>query len=266
MRTVIFSDLDGSLLDQDTYAYDAALPALRMARDKGIPVVIVSSKTMAEIEVWRQRLNNHDPFVVENGGGIYIPKGYFPFVIPGALEQVGYLMLSLGIPYATIRKKFAELRERTGINVRGFGDMTTEEVADLTGLTRQEAAQAKKRDFTEPFVFPESADAQFLQLVEGERLRWTQGAFFHLMGDHHKGRAVDRLRSWYERKYQAPVTAIGIGDSLNDLPFLLAVDRPVLIRKKNGTYEGRIEIPGLVRTRQAGSAGWGEAVEELLKR
>ncbi len=265
MKTIIFTDLDGTLLDPDTYSVKAAEPALELIRGKGVPVVFVSSKTLAEIEEWRRCVQNDHPFVVENGGGIYIPKGYFPIVAKGSVRD-GYQVISLGKPYQQIRKKFVEMRERLRIEVRGFGDMTVEEVAALTGLKRNGAELAKQRNFTEPFVFPQSPDERFLQAIEAEKLRWTQGQFFHLMGNHHKGRAVDRLRELYERKYGSPVFTIGIGDSLNDLPFLLAVDQPVLIRKKTGKYDARIKIPGLVRTRVAGAAGWNEAVVELLKR
>jgi mannosyl-3-phosphoglycerate phosphatase len=265
MNTVIFSDLDGSLLDADTYSFDPALPALELAREKGIPVVFVSSKTRAEVEIWRRRLQNDHPFVVENGGGILIPDGYFPMDMPGAASE-GYRMLSLGKPYEVIRKKFSDIRERLGVSVRGFGDLSVDEVAALTGLPRDEAFLAKNRQFSEPFFFTGRPDERLLQAFEGEKLRWTQGAFFHVMGDHHKGRAVDRLRALYERKGNRPVFTIGIGDSLNDLPFLVAVDQPVLVRKRSGKYDGRIEIPGLVRTKVPGAAGWNEAVLELLKR
>ncbi len=128
------------------------------------------------------------------------------------------------MPYEEIRKRFIALRDRLGIAVRGFGDMSIDEVAALTGLTVEEARLAKQRDFEEPFVFPDKPDERFLREIEGEGLRWTQGRFFHFMGDHHKGRAVNILRGLYEQK-DGPVTTIGIGDSLNDLPFLLAVDR-----------------------------------------
>jgi len=156
------------------------------------------------------------------------------------------------------------MRDRLGTAVRGFGDMSIEEVVDLTGLTPEEARLAKQRDFEEPFIFSGEPDDRFLREIEGERLRWTQGRFFHLMGDHHKGRAVNILRKLYERR-DGPVMTIGIGDSLNDLPFLVAVDQPVLVKKESGRHDARIDIPGLVRTESIGPAGWNEAVLELLK-
>ena len=142
--------------------------------------------------------------------------------------------------------------------------MSIEEVAALTGLTVEEARLAKQRDFGEPFLFPGRPDDRFLREIEGEKLRWTQGRFFHLMGDHHKGRAVNILRGLYERG-KGPVTTIGIGDSLNDLPFLLAVDRPVLVRKGSNRHDARLDIPGLVRTEGIGPAGWNEAILEMLR-
>lgn len=263
MKTIIFTDLDGTLLDSNTYSMKAAEPAFELAKQKDSPVVFVSSKTRAEIEVWRRRLENSHPFIVENGGGIYIPRNYFGFPVKGILCDE-YAVISLGMPYRQIRRQFEQMRDRLKISVRGFGDMSIEEVASLTGLPRDEAELAKQRDFSEPFVFPDRPDERFLQAIEGEKLRWTQGRFFHVMGDHHKGRAVDILRLLYERKHRGSVKSVGIGDSLNDLPLLLAVDKPVIVKKPSGKHDGRIAIPGLIRTKGRGPEGWNEAVLELL--
>lgn len=262
-RLIIVTDLDGSLLHPRTYSFEEALPALELIGQRDIPLVLCSSKTRAEIEVYRTRLGNGHPFISENGGGIYLPAGYFPFHGSGD-QQGGYEVIALGSPYEEIRKRFIELRARHGIAVRGFGDMSIEEVAGLTGLTIEEARLAKQRDYEEPFIFPDKPEDRFLREIEGEKLRWTQGKFFHLMGDHHKGRAVTILRKLYERR-DGPVMTIGIGDSLNDLPFLLTVDRPVLVKKESGRHDARIDIPGLVRTEGIGPAGWNEAVLEMLK-
>ena len=261
-KVLIFTDLDGTLLHPRTYSFKDALPALRLIRERGIPLIIVSSKTRAEIERWRERLGNTHPFVSENGGGIFIPQGYF-IAPPDGEVRDGYVVRTLGMPYVESRRRFCELRERLGTAVRGFGDMSSDEVAQLTGLTPGEAVLARQRDFTEPFVFDGPPDERFLQAIEGARLRWTQGRLFHLMGDHHKGRAVTILRELYERQL-GPVTAVGLGDGLNDLPFLLAVDRPVLVRREDGSHDARIAIPGMVRTAGIGPAGWNEAVRKLL--
>ena len=55
-RYILFTDLDGSLLDNDTYSFDEARPALEALRLENIPVILVSGKTRAEIEPLRERL------------------------------------------------------------------------------------------------------------------------------------------------------------------------------------------------------------------
>ncbi len=260
--TIIFSDLDGTLLDPASYSFAAAQPALEIIRTRDIPLVLCSSKTRTEIEDYRRRLNNQHPFITENGGGIFIPQGYFS--APFEAEPFhGYHLIRLGTPYAEIRSRFVALREQLGTNVRGFADMTEEEVAALTGLSRDEARLSKQRDFDEPFVFDGQPDERFLQAIDASGLRWTQGQFFHILGDHDKGRAVKRLVALYCQEYGA-VASIGLGDSLNDLPLLEAVDRPVLVRHADGSFDPRIAVPGLLKTQLPGPAGWNETVLLLL--
>jgi len=261
-KTIIITDLDGTLLDSATYSFKPALPALSLVRARSIPLILCSSKTRAEMEVIRRQLDNHHPFVTENGGGIFIPHGYFsdPF---DALESEGYRLITLGMPYADIRHHFVCLREQLRIKVRGFADMTAGEVAVLTGLSREEALRARQRDFDEPFVFEGAPDERFLRAIEATGLSWTEGRLFHIMGRHDKGRALGLLQMLYEKQFGV-VKSIGLGDSLNDLPLLRAVDRPVLVRHQDGSHDSRINVAGLLKTQLPGSAGWNEAVLQLL--
>lgn len=80
-RIIIFTDLDGTLLHPNIYSFAKARPALNLIKEEGIPLVLCSSKTRAEMEVYRERLGNNHPFVSENGGGIFIPKDCFNSVV-----------------------------------------------------------------------------------------------------------------------------------------------------------------------------------------
>ncbi len=262
-KTVIFTDLDGTLLHPKSYSFEEARGALEEIRKRAIPLVLVSSKTRAEIEVWRKRLQNLHPFVSENGGGIFVPRGYFPHLAGGEL-QGEFLVSILGAPYERIRKEFVRLRNDLRAVVKGFGDMTDAEVASLTGLFLEDAARARQREFDEPFVFEQGPDAGFLKAIEASGLRWTRGRFYHIMGESDKGRAVRMLKKWYVGEY-AKIISIGLGDGLNDLPLLKEVELPVLVKKEDGTHDAGVSIPGLMRTEGIGPAGWNEAVLDLLK-
>ena len=82
MELIIFTDLDGTLLDLDTYSFKKAKPALKLIKkenkkEKNIAVVPCTSKTAEETKFYLKKLKIKEPFIVENGGAIYIPKGYF---------------------------------------------------------------------------------------------------------------------------------------------------------------------------------------------
>jgi mannosyl-3-phosphoglycerate phosphatase len=259
---LIITDLDGTLLNPRSYSFKAALPALQLIQKLRIPLIFCSSKTRAEIEVYRKKLKNHHPFISENGGGIFIPHNYFSLPV-NAQWHGKYKLIALGKSYNEIRNQFMVLREKLEVKLKGFGDMSIKEIAELTSLSNREAALARKRDFTEPFIFQDEQDNTFLQTLNEVGLHWTQGRLFHVMGDHDKGKAVELLKAFYQRE-SGIFQTIGLGDSLNDLPMLKKVDYPVLIRHENGHYDTRIKMKRLLKTKCSGPEGWNEAIIFLL--
>lgn len=267
-KIVIVTDLDGTLLDPESYSFSAALPALKLIRERSIPLVICSSKTRQEIEVYRKRLYNADPFISENGGGVFIPLDYFSAMVrfPAMIEADrtnGYHSLALGEPYAEIRRKFIQLRSQLKSSVQGFGDMSVARICALTHLKEEEARLAKQRDFEEPFVFEDAVDDRFLKGIEAIGLHWTQGSLFHMMGNHDKGQAVRILLGLFQKQYNS-IVSIGLGDGLNDLPLLAAVDCPVLIGRRKELRVDKRAIPNLMEPVRSGPAGWSEAMLQLL--
>ncbi|MEW5746549.1 MAG: HAD-IIB family hydrolase [Nitrospirota bacterium] len=265
---VIFTDLDGTLLDARSYSFERAVPALTLLRQRNIPLVICSSKTRREIEHYRELLYNDHPFIAENGGGVFIPRYYFTpetlAISPPPEESGPYLLLRLGASYRDLRRAIGELRAG-GFALRGFGDMTAAEVAALTGLTAGEAAMAQEREFDEPFVAEGPLDEEALnRAVASKGLSTTKGAFFHLLGKSDKGKAVALLGALYARQYGQLFT-VALGDSPNDLPMLERVDCPVVVRKPDGSYDSRIAVPGLLRAEGAGPEGWNRAVMSILE-
>lgn len=265
---VVFTDLDGTLLDHATYSHEPALPALQLLRERQIPLVLCSSKTRAEIEHYRRSLDNRDPFVAENGGGIFIPEGYFdPATLPpefAADREDGCVIIRLGAPYHALRRTIQELRKE-GFALTGFGDMTVAEVAALTGLPPDQAAMAKARDFDEPFIFAGN-QAEIDELDARIRARGfctTRGEFFHLLGNSDKGVAVEILASLFREKL-GDISTIALGDSPNDLPMLQRADYPVAIRKPDGRHDRRLDLPQLIKADGIGPAGWNREILRLL--
>ena len=265
---VIYSDLDGCLLDRETYAFGAAQPALELLKRRQIPLVLCSSKTQAEVESYRTALGLANPFIVENGGAVLIPLGHAPARRPPAGGGGAYLRIELGVPYARVSEALREIRGATGLGLFGFGDMGTQEVALLTGLQPAAARRAMTRHYDEPFVAVLSPDQ--LEALEAEvrrrGLRLTCGGrFYHLSGRHSKGLAADLLTRLYRSRSPEAIT-VGLGDAANDLALLERVDIPVVIPKAPSAVDPALAGRSWTVAPAPGPAGWGAAILDLLAR
>lgn len=271
-RILIFTDLDGTLLDPQDYSFEEALPALERVRQRKIPLILCSSKTRAELELYQRKLNVGHPFISENGGAVFIPPGYFPQVPEELKEKDKYLVLEFGVPYETIRERLSEVFGRLNIKPIGFGDLDTEEISSLLNLSDAEAKLAGKREYDEPFYFPQRPEEEKIKLAEREfkqvGLRLTAGGkLFHLHGDHDKGKAAKFLIQIFMTKWTDEILTIGLGDSLNDLALLETVDIPVLLKKEDGSYQQ--EILDKLKVHKAlgiGPRGWNRAVLDLMEK
>ena len=270
-QLIIFTDLDGTFLDYDTYSFSALGHILVRLEKMQVPLIFCSSKTRAEIEAVRQKCNNSHPFISENGGGVFIPEGYFPFSIQGSINQGGYEVVRLGASYAELVEALREASAITGVAVRGFNDMTPEEVALECNLSITEARLAQQREFDEPFhLLKQEAEAErrLCKAIEESGYHCTRGSrFFHILRKSDKGKAVNLLISFY-RKLKSSLITISLGDSLNDLPMLRETDSAVLVQKSNGGYDEEVlrEMPDITRAPAPGPQGWAYALSHFLEK
>ena len=73
---VIYTDLDGTLLDHHTYAFYAALETIKGLKDRGIPIIPCTSKTRPETESLMQAMGIDGPMIIENGAAIWVPQDW----------------------------------------------------------------------------------------------------------------------------------------------------------------------------------------------
>ena len=268
-RYLIFTDLDGTLLDHETYDYHDAQEVLLCIKKKNIPLIFCSSKTRREMEVFRREFENNDPFIVENGGAIFSPRGLLDLTEESHIEIGGYDVIELGTPYEKLIHSFRAIRAETGLNLLGFSEMSLEQAARSTGLSLGKAALAKEREYSEPFLIMEEetriSHFHLEQSVQKRDLRMTRGGrFYHLTGPNDKGRAVSLLKRWFQKKI-GPLVSVGLGDSPNDFPMLENVEVPVLIKKKTDHLEPWTGSSPVYRPHEIGPRGWNAFMLQLLK-
>jgi len=261
-KFVIFSDLDGTLLDHETYSFQAAAEALDLLRSKNIPLILCTSKTRKEIELYRKLLDNNFPFISENGGGIYIPEDYFSIDFDYDKKIDGYKVIELGTPRKELSDILKSISDNTGIQLRKFSEMSLSEIEELTGLKEEIAKLAMERDYSEPFVIQE--EDKNIATIEKEinlkgYMHTKGGRFHHILGRNDKGKAVIILTNIYKSEFD-DIKTVGIGDSLNDLPMLQSVDIPIIVQKPNGSYEPEIKLSNLIYADGIGPSGWNSSI------
>jgi mannosyl-3-phosphoglycerate phosphatase len=263
VKKIIVSDLDGTLLDSRTYSFEAAQPALKTLKQKGLPLVLCTSKTRAEVEFWREKLGNTDPFIVENGGAVYIPRGYFPFPAPSVVSRGPYDVMEMGAPYEELVATLKEAAREAGCQALGFHDLSVAEICLRSHLPVEQAVLAKQREYDEPFEIRGQGSYRLLEAIERRGKRWTRGdRFYHILGNNSKAEALGRLTALF-RKAFGEVRVVALGDGWNDVDFLRTADVPVLVRSAYATVLKRAVPRGQV-TRASGPHGWNEAVLEAI--
>lgn len=272
VRTVVYTDLDGTLLDHDTYSWLAAAPMLEQCRDSGIPVVPCTSKTRAELLPLRTSLDNSEPFIIENGAAVLIPA---TLTLSGTetLPLVdGFRVMSFVAPRSHWLDVIARAHaacDRTGQArvARGFSEMTAAEIAGLTGLSEAAAEQAAAREYGEPLHWrvPEAERSDFkAALLEHGAVLLQGGRFAHVSGASDKGRALRWLQARYAETWGESPVSIAAGDSHNDVAMLEAADWALVVRSPVHEPPRLVRSTNCLVSDAVGPSGWSEGLARIF--
>jgi mannosyl-3-phosphoglycerate phosphatase family protein len=277
LNKVVFTDIDGTLIDINTAEYGKKTRGLISSlKEKNIPLILASAKTWLEQNKIREDLGLFDPFIVENGGAIVIPKGYF---VDSVLKDIQYssgqeeriksqilrkdmriiddteskhhdrrtkppltlttvTVIELGKPVDNIRAKLSAIRKKYTINFKGVADVSVEELSNIASMPIEQAKRMADRRYGETILQIERKDvARLIKYAEDEGMRVIHGGrFFDVTIGNDKGKAVEILRNLFKNKFHDDVTFFGIGDSTNDVSMLNLMDVPILVQKPDRSW------------------------------
>jgi len=267
---VIYTDLDGSLLDHHDYSHAPADPLLRELEQLGVPVIPCTSKTRAELLQFRDELKNTHPFITENGAGVFVPEGYFSSQPRDTQSADGFWVKRFVKPRAHWIGLLNRLTDRFDGKFISFSQMQVSDIIRLTGLSREAALRAAEREFSEPVQWQGNND-QRQALVDALQQMGAHvlqgGRFLHVSGQCDKGTALNWLHSLYlEHNDAEPKASLAIGDSPNDISMLDTADYALVIRSPVQDPPALQRTQNLIISTHTGPEGWNEGVREILTR
>ncbi|MEO1747917.1 MAG: HAD-IIB family hydrolase, partial [Pseudomonadota bacterium] len=251
---IIFTDLDGTLLDHETYSWKPALPALNELKRLDVPLIMASSKTAAEIAPVRAKAGFVPcPAIVENGAGI-LPPGDFTDDHDVA-------------SYHVIRDALAEAPDELKTKFTGFGDMTIEEIAASTGLPVEGAALAARRAFSEPGIWSgtDTQRAAFINELQKFGVTGRYGGRYLTLSL--GGTKAERMDEITQTLGLTNPFSVALGDAPNDVEMIEKANLGFIIKNTHG--KPIQPLPGendghIKRTELPGPAGWNAAVLSVL--
>lgn len=257
MKKMMFSDVDGTFMDFNTYSIEPALEGVDLLKKNSIPLVLVSSKTYAEMTEIMEQAGLYNHFAFENGCGIAIPDG-----------EGGYTLEISGPGTAAIEQRLADIEKLSGKKLTSILSMTDDEISAYSGLDLHRAALSKKRSATLPFItddrtlFTDSDLDEINIKLAGSGLEVTRGGRFNHLLPSRAGKtyAVRKIYTFYST--EGGVKTAACGDSYNDLGMLDNVDVGYIVRKPDGSFMTGTEF---LVTAGIGPEGFTEAVKDFIK-
>ena len=267
---IIFTDLDGSLLDHNEYSYSVAKPLLDKLKEFQIPLIFNSSKTQMELLKLHGQLQLDTPYIIENGAAvIFNPDSAEKYLSVNKEE----LMLVQDNYVKTFAKKRSEilniandLKQRYQLKYLGFNDLSMQQVAEMTQLNIEDAYAAKQRAFSEPIVWRDTQEkfSIFKDNLSQQQIETQSGGRFIHLGSHcSKGDAMQWLVNHWKVSSNKNKTVIALGDSMNDISMLNAADYALVVKNK----DDKLAVKGKIKTLysiEKGTVGWVELLEPLL--
>ena len=259
---IVFSDLDGTLLDKATYSYERSSDSVKLLRRRGIPLLLCSSKTMAEMETLRRELGVADPFIVENGSAIVVPKGYFPFDV--GEERDGAFTVELAPRVEAFERRLRALLASAKVKYTTFAEMTADEVSRDSGLAPDHAEEARRREYTMALKFPteEERQAGRRAIASGGLTCFSGGKYLTVGDGGSKGKAVRELLGFFTRAF-GPVVSYALGDGENDVSMLREVDVPFLVQSSRGCWT-EVDLKTVRRIPSVGPDGFAKGVADIV--
>jgi mannosyl-3-phosphoglycerate phosphatase family protein len=259
-QIIIFTDLDGSLLNKDTFRFDEIEDYFRELISIGIKIIPNSSKTEAELSDFNNQYNLNLSFVAENGSSIHglnlihknLPKR---ISLSRTTDQI-YKVYSENIP-SNIKQKITFILR-----------LKSKEQKEIFGLPLNKMLLAIKRNHSIPIQFngSESEKKEFINIINDCGLTiQTGGRIMNICDNVNKSKAMSKTMELINKEIDNEIITIGVGDNQNDIDMLKHSDYPCLV-KNNSFDSSLLNIDNLIKSTEPSPRGWADVIKTAIQK
>ena len=257
---LIFTDLDGTLLNRDTFKFDGIKTFLNELITKNIIIIPNSSKTEEEIIEFNNEANFKFPFISENGSIIH-NLNFLSDEFPDKIILAKNIHEIQNIFDKNIDQ---DLKSKCKV----ISTLTTSEQIQIFGLPENKLKNVFKRTCTIPIKFVGNNKEKLLlkNMLLEIGLDFKDGGRVLNLGDRiNKADAMKKIIIMLEHKFKSKPKTIAVGDNHNDLEMLKNSDIPCLV--KNDKFINKdVQIENLIISKQTAPEGWVEIVKLALEK
>jgi mannosyl-3-phosphoglycerate phosphatase len=268
-RIVVVTDIDASLLQPGSRALPDENAALAFLAEHGIPLVINSSRSRAEIERLQQTLPMVAPFISEHGSALFLPHGFFPFVPARARQAVGGHVIEFGRRYYEVADALRLVCSDLNVEAVSLSELSIEEAARELGVSIVEAQLVKLREYTELVRIVDESDKTMSRLLKALRRQGLRGCrrgrHYLVSATPDRAESLRTLKALWTRAWGEHVM-VGLGDSEDDVAWLQSVDIPIYVENGRSAIPASVlrKLPTVRVTERPGRRGWSEAIFEWV--
>lgn len=257
-KVLIFSDLDGTLLNRDTFSFDEIKNYILYLISNDISLIPNSSKTKEEINEFNKKLGEDLPYIVENGAAIFdlhLINSNFPeeIVLSREIEEI-LTIFNEKIPKNLVSK------------LKFLHNLDLSDQMKILGLSKEKIRNALKRKYSIPLLFNGniSEKREIKNLVKSAGLTLQEGGrVINLCDNVSKSTAMKKVLKLFNKISNDKLTTIAVGDNFNDLEMLKNSDIPCLVFNDKFTLE-TININNCLVSKKSAPEGWEEIVKLAL--
>ena len=259
-QIVIFTDLDGTLLDKNTFKFDKIEKYFRELLSKDIIIIPNSSKTEAELSDFNKQYNLNLSFIAENGSSIHglnlIHKNLPEKMLLSKTTDEIYKIYKQNItPY---------LKEK----ITFILNLKSKEQEEIFSLPLDKMTLAIKRNHSIPIIFngTESEKNELIKIMNDSGLTiQTGGRIINICGNVNKSKAISRTVELINTKINDEIITIGVGDNQNDIEMLRHTDYACLV--KNDNFDSSlINIDNLIKSSEPSPEGWADVIKTAIQK